>query len=123
MVGPAEKRYRIAEVSEMTGVPASRLRQWEERFPALRPPRDRQDRRYYRRSDIALVQLIQRLVADETLTTDGINERLRQELAQEGPPANRREARALLDRIEQEITALLDQLRDDLRNIANRDNT
>ena len=115
MSHPADKRFRIAEVSEMTGVPASRLRQWEERFPALRPPRDRQDRRYYRRSDIALVELIQRLVADETLTTDGINERLRQELAQEGPPANRREARELLDRIEQEIMSLIDQLRDDTR--------
>lgn len=35
-----KKYYRIADVAEMLGLPASTLRYWETEFPTLRPKRN-----------------------------------------------------------------------------------
>ena len=105
-----DRRYRISEVSELTSVSIHLLRQWESRFPQLKPKRDRANRRYYSVADIDLVRRIRQLLRHEKMTTDGARRVLAQELRGEGRPKTRREALALLDEVESEVRAMLDLL-------------
>jgi DNA-binding transcriptional MerR regulator len=66
-----DRRYRISEVSDLTEVAVHVLRQWEARFPQLKPKRDRSNRRYYMPADIGIVRRIKELVRHEKLTTHG----------------------------------------------------
>ncbi len=105
-----DRRYRISEVSDLTEVPVHVLRQWEARFPQLKPKRDRSNRRYYMPDDIGIVRRIKELVRHEKLTTQGARLRLSQELYGEGRPKSNAETRQLLGKIEDEARALLDML-------------
>lgn len=110
MGGLDERRYGIREVSEAVDVPVYVLRQWEERFPPLRPKRDRNGRRAYIERDLAVVRRIKELLRDERMTTAGANRALARELDGDAPPKTRHEAAELLDRIEAEVRSLLDSL-------------
>jgi DNA-binding transcriptional MerR regulator len=101
------RRYGIAEVSGMTEVPVHVLRQWEARFPQLRPKRDRANHRQYSDDDIAIVRRIKQLLWIEKMTTEGARKRLAQELRGEGRPKTRQEALELLDKIESEVREML----------------
>lgn len=105
-----EKRLSIREVSEMTEVPDYVLRQWESKFPPLKPKRDRAGRRYYLRKDVEIVRRIKQLLWHERMSTEGARIRLMQELRGEGRPKTRREAIEILDRMEAEVRAMLDLL-------------
>jgi len=91
-------------------VPVHVLRQWEQRFPSLKPGRDRANRRIYTAQDLAVAQRIRELLRDEKLTGEGAAKVLAQELRGERRPKTRREALALLDQIEAEIRSILDRL-------------
>jgi len=106
----AHRRYRIREVSEMTGIATHLLRQWEEKIPQLKPKRDRANRRYYTAADIDIARRINYLLHHEKMTVEGARLRLAQELHGEGRPRTRQEAVDLLDRIEDEVRAMLDLL-------------
>lgn len=105
-----DRRYGISEVSEMTDVPAHVLRQWEARFPQLKPGRDRANRRYYKAADIAIVRRIKQLLWHEKMTTKGARVRLAEELRGEGRPRTRQEALDILDQMEDGIRRMLDLL-------------
>ena len=102
-----ERRLRIGEVSEMTGVAIHLLRQWEEKIPQLKPKRDRANRRYYLEKDVQIVRRIKHLVRHEKMGLDGVRVRIAQELHGEGRPRTRQEALDLVDRIEAEARAML----------------
>ncbi len=108
MITPSsERRLRISEVSEMTGVADHLLRQWEEKIPQLKPRRDRANRRYYLEKDVEIVRRIKHLMRHEKMGLDGVKIRIAQELHGEGRPRTRREAIDLVDRIESEVRSLL----------------
>ena len=102
----ADKRYKISEVSEITGIATHLLRQWEAKIPQLRPRRDRANRRYYTLKEIEIVRRINFLVRHEGLTLNGAKIRLAQELHGEGRPRTNPEVIALLDKIEDETRAI-----------------
>jgi DNA-binding transcriptional MerR regulator len=104
------RRYTISEVSDATDVPDYVLRQWESRFPQLKPKRNRANRRCYTTDDIELVRRIRQLVWNEKMTTEGARKRLSQELRGEGRPRTRSEAVDLVDNIEAEVRSMLDML-------------
>ncbi len=83
---PAEKSDRafrtISEAAEIIGVPQHVLRFWETRFPQLQPLKRGGNRRYYRPSDMALLETIRAMLHDRGLTIRGA----RLELAGEVPP-------------------------------------
>ena len=108
-----DRRYRISEVSDLTDIPVHALRQWEARYPQLKPKRDRSNRRYYMPEDIGIVRRIKELVRHEKLTAEGASLRLSEELYGEGRPKSNLEMRQLLGKIEGEARALLDMLDDD----------
>ena len=104
------KCLSISETSERTGVPTHVLRQWEGRFPQLRPRRDRANRRRYTDDDVAIVRRIKELLRQEGMTTEGARARLEQEFRGGRMPASKEEAKALLDEIQADIRAILDKL-------------
>lgn len=108
------RRYRISEVSDMVGVPSHVLRQWETRFTQLKPKRDRANRRYYLPEDVEIARRIKELLRNEKLTSKGASRRLSQELFGEGRPRTNREARELIDKIENEVRAMRDILDRDI---------
>lgn len=101
-----DKRYKISEVSEITGVATHLLRQWESKIPQLRPRRDRSNRRYYTLKEIDIVKRINYLVRHEGLTLNGTKIRLAQELHGEGRPKTNQDVVDLLDKIETETRAI-----------------
>lgn len=66
----------IGEVATATGVAPHVLRYWETRFPELRPVTRAGNRRYYRPSDVALIERIQRLLGTEGYTVKGVQKLL-----------------------------------------------
>jgi len=61
----------IGEVAAALGIRQHVLRYWEEQFPMLRPLKRSGSRRYYRPSDVALVERIDQLVHKQGYTLRG----------------------------------------------------
>lgn len=102
-----DKLYPISDVSEITAVPQHLLRQWEERFPQLRPRRLRSGRRAYTKRDIAVIRRIKTLLKHEGMTTQGARARLAQELGEAGRPKNKQEMLDIVDKIADEARAII----------------
>ncbi len=105
-----KRRYYIAEVSRKVGVPPHVLRDWEKKFPQLKPKRDRANNRYYYDEDIDVIRRIKYLMRHEGLTSEGARIRLAEELHGEGRPKTNQEVVELLDKITGEIRTILDIL-------------
>ncbi len=60
--------YRIQTVSALTGVPARRLRNWEDEYKLLYPARTQGGHRLYSVRDVGLIRQIKHLVEDEGLS-------------------------------------------------------
>lgn len=69
----------ISEVADHLDTPAHVLRFWESRFPQIKPVKRAGGRRYYRPSDVALLEGIKRLLHDEGLTIRGVQKILREQ--------------------------------------------
>ena len=79
----------IGEVSEALDIKPHVLRYWEQQFPLLKPMKRSGGRRYYRPSDVEMVETINRLVNEEGYTLKGAEAVLR---ARAGSDADRRAA-------------------------------
>ena len=78
MTGKADDAFRtISEVSEMLDIPAHVLRFWETKFSSLRPLKRSGGRRYYRPTDIALLERIRDLLYKDGFTIKGAQKFLR----------------------------------------------
>ena len=110
MSASEDKRYGMAEASELLGVAPHVLRQWEARYPNLRPKRNRSGQRIYTERDLAVARRIKELLREEKLTGDGASKVLARELRGEAPPKTRHEALEMLDRIDAELRSMLDTL-------------
>ncbi len=73
---PAEIRYTIEEVSDLSGLKAHVLRYWESEFPQLRPERTRSNQRLYRQKDLDLILHIKHLVHERGFTLQGARRQL-----------------------------------------------
>jgi len=105
-----QQRYTISEVSERTGVSIDKLRRWDTSEGYYKPKRDRMKRRYYTDEDIAVIKYIKGLIEHEGLKPEGVRKRLALEKRGFGKPQTRREAIALLNKIEAEIVSMLELL-------------
>ena len=102
-----DKRYTIGEVADKTGVALHVLRQWERKFPQLKPKRNRAGRRYYTAADIEIVRQIHYLVRHEKMTLAGASVRLTEILAGHGRPKTSQAAQDLLDALQNELRAMI----------------
>ena len=73
----SKKFYKIGEVADILGIPASTLRFWEKEFPQIKPTRSSHNIRYYRPQDIEQLRIIQYLIKDKGLKIDAAKEQLR----------------------------------------------
>lgn len=68
----SDRAFRtISEAAEVIGVPQHVLRFWETRFTQLQPLKRGGNRRYYRPTDMALLETIRAMLHDEGLTIRG----------------------------------------------------
>lgn len=72
-----KKYYKIKEVSEIIGVPASTLRFWEKEFNCLSPRRSATNLRYYTPQDIQTLRIISFLLRDKGLKLEAAKEQMR----------------------------------------------
>lgn len=70
--------YSITEVSKLLSEEQHVLRYWEREFSQLKPQKNRAGNRVYSEKDIAVLQVIRRLLRDERYTVAGAKEYLRQ---------------------------------------------
>lgn len=134
---PDKLYFRIGEVSRITGVKPSVLRFWETEFPQLHPKKSGTNQRLYRRKDVETVLAIKHLLWEKRFTIEGARAALaeqrqarRQERAAPAAPPPPPEpaappvhllqrhlfapdperAAAILDRVRNELRAVLDLL-------------
>jgi len=64
--------YRIQTVSALVGIPARRLRNWEDEYKLFSPARTKGGHRLYSARDVRLIRQIKRLVEDEGLSLQAV---------------------------------------------------
>lgn len=76
--------YKIGEVHSITRIEPYILRYWESEFGLLRPNKNKNGQRIYRKKDIELVNYIKKLLYEERLTIEGAKKRLLSEHKEKG---------------------------------------
>lgn len=69
--------YRISEVADILGMPASTLRFWEKEFTVIKPERSDTNRRLYSPADIETLRLILYLVKEKGMRLDAAQNEIR----------------------------------------------
>jgi len=79
----------IGEAAETLGIPQHVLRFWETRFPQIQPLKRGGGRRYYRPTDMVVLETIRAMLHDEGLTIRGAQQALsqRKTVSSTVPPA------------------------------------
>lgn len=72
-----KKYYRIKEVAEIIGLPASTLRFWESRFTVINPRRNERGVRFYTPSDIEKLRMVCWLVKEKGLKLEAAQEQIK----------------------------------------------
>jgi DNA-binding transcriptional MerR regulator len=101
---PTKVYYSIAEVRQITDLPAATLRYWEEQFQQLSPYKDEAGHRYYTEKDIALIKQIKYLRDELKITRI---EAIRTELKQNTRQIDiRQNATEILQQLLQELVEI-----------------
>ncbi|MBR1426669.1 MAG: MerR family transcriptional regulator [Paludibacteraceae bacterium] len=96
--------YSMREAQQMTGLPASTLRYWEQQFDELNPRKDGHGNRYYTEANLDIVRRIKYLRDEMHITRiDAIRNELRQGTKQVDV---RLKAADLLAQVRSELAAL-----------------
>lgn len=74
---PDKLYFKIGEVAELTGVKPHVLRYWESEIGSIRPTKNRQQQRVYRRRDIDLILRLKDLLYAQGYTIAGARKILR----------------------------------------------
>ncbi|MCH5225190.1 MAG: MerR family transcriptional regulator [Muribaculaceae bacterium] len=106
----AKSFYKVREVVEIIGEPASTLRFWEKEFPELKPRRTNQNQRLYTPKDIELLEIIKYLLHTKGLKVEAAKEYL---ATNRHNVSKRLEIIGKLEEVKNELQALLSSL--DLR--------
>lgn len=69
--------YRIGDVAEILGIPASTLRYWEKEFTIIKPTRSAKNIRLYTPKDIETIKMIYYLVKEKGLKLDAAQAMIR----------------------------------------------
>ncbi len=72
-----KKYYKISEVADIVGQPASTLRFWESQFAMISPKRNAAGTRFYTASDIEHLRMVKYLIKDKGLRIEAAREVLK----------------------------------------------
>lgn len=73
----AKKFYKISEVAEIIGLPASTLRFWEKNFTIIKPKRNNHGTRFYTPSDIEKIRHVAFLVKEKGLKIEAAEQQIK----------------------------------------------
>ena len=99
-----KKFYKISDVAEILGIPASTLRFWEKQFTIIKPRRNAKNIRFYTPQDIETIRKVYYLVKEKGLKLDAAQEQIRRNRANVD---KRFEVIERLKGIRQELTDIL----------------
>lgn len=68
--------YTIGEVADELGVNRSLVRYWDERFPQVKPRKNRRGERFFTEKDIKVLKRIQHLTKEKGYTLKGAKKQL-----------------------------------------------
>ena len=102
-----KKFYKISDVAEILGIPASTLRFWEKQFTIIKPRRNAKNIRFYTPQDIETIRKVYYLVKEKGLKLDAAQEQIRRNRANVD---KRFEVIERLKGIRQELTDILDAM-------------
>ena len=102
-----KKYYKIGDVAEMLGLPASTLRFWESQFPTVKPRRNAKGTRYYTPDDIEALRMVCFLVKEKGLHIEAAQQELK--VNREGVSRKAEAVAALID-VRDRLQNLLDSL-------------
>ena len=69
--------YKIGEVAEILGIPASTLRFWEKEFTIIKPKRNSKNTRFYTPEDVETIKMVYYLVKEKGLKLDAAQQQSR----------------------------------------------
>lgn len=102
-----KKFYKISDVAEILGIPASTLRFWEKQFTIIKPRRNAKNIRFYTPQDIETIRKVYYLVKEKGLKLDAAQEQICRNRANVD---KRFEVIERLKGIRQELTDILDAM-------------
>jgi DNA-binding transcriptional MerR regulator len=114
---PDKLFFKIGEVAKITGVKPHVLRYWESEFKLLKPSKSATGQRVYQKKDVEKVFTIKTLLYNEKFTIAGAKRRLMRSGKEEKPAKEKKQLSIAFDN--QELLALLRDLKEELREIAN----
>ncbi len=100
-----KKYYKIKEVAEIIGLPASTLRFWESKFTIINPKRNDKGIRFYTPSDIEKLRMVCYLVKEKGLKLEAAQEQIKHN---HSGVSRRSDALLRLHRIRETLQTLLD---------------
>ncbi len=103
----SKRYYKISEVADILGLPASTLRFWEKQFTIITPRRNAHGTRFYSPKDVETIRMIHYLVKEKGLKLDAAQQQIRR-----NPQGVSRHHQAIerLKEIRQELQTMLDAL-------------
>ena len=104
---PKKLFYKINEVSRITNLKPYVLRYWETEFRQLKPQKDGNDQRRYRKEDIEMIQQIKTLLYDEKFTIAGARKKLK---TRSGSSSKTSVKKKKLKNISKELTSIREEL-------------
>ena len=69
--------YKIGEVAEILGIPASTLRFWEKEFTIIKPKRNSKNTRFYTPEEVETSKMVYYLVKEKGLKLDAAQQQIR----------------------------------------------
>ncbi|MGN0232128.1 MAG: MerR family transcriptional regulator [Muribaculaceae bacterium] len=69
--------YKIGEVAEILGIPASTLRFWEKEFTIIKPKRNSKNTRFYTPEDVETIKMVYYLVKEKGLKLDAAQQQIK----------------------------------------------
>lgn len=73
----AKKYYKISEVADILGLPASTLRFWEKSFTIIKPKRNNHGTRFYTPADIEKIRHVAFLVKEKGLKIEAAEQQIK----------------------------------------------
>ena len=102
-----KKFYKISDVAEILGIPASTLRFWEKQFTIIKPRRNAKNIRFYTPQDIETIRKVYYLVKEKGLKLEAAQEEIRRN---QSGVSKRFEAVDRLRSVRDRLSLLLDAL-------------
>lgn len=108
---PSKKLYySLRQTAAMVGLTVTTLKNWEKEFPQLKPNRNKAGNRFYTDKDITLLFRIKSYLQDENLSTEAIQDKLKDGASLSASDSANLKLRKILAEVKMEVAEILELL-------------